>query len=801
MEFNFIPVDFDYFDFEGKNFIKLIGRTSKGKKVCVIDSYEPNFWIILKDSSKKNAKKVAEKISKIEVKKSERIGKVLKTEILDKKFLGEKVKAIRVFINNHKDAHEIVSAIKDSKNIEIRREYDINLITKYIKEKNVEPLVWYNVKGETLKLEDFGGISDSLELDICIYAEKIKKLEKQDSFVPKILAYDIETDSIEIEKGHVLMVSLYGENFRKVLTWKKARGSQNYVECFKNEKEMLEKFVEYVNSYDPDILVGYFSDFFDLPYLVKASKKEDAKFSLGVDREGPSFGRGKIPTGKINGIVHIDLYRFISSVFSQYLQSETLSLNDVANELVGESKGDFDFSRLSKMKESDWKDFFSYNLQDSVVTYKLARKLWPDILEFSQIIKEPLFNITRSRMASHVENYILHNLDRFDEIAEKSPIANEIKDRRSFEAFEGAFVLEPTPGLYENLVVFDFTSMYASIIVSYNLSKSTYLGKDKFSKAQDFFPIMLSEIIEKRKKHKKEYSKNPSGILRARSNAYKLLANSSYGYQAFFGARYYCREAAASTAKFARKNILSLIKKIEKAGYKIIYGDTDSIAFLRGDKTKREIIDFLKKINSDLPGIMELDLEDFYLRGLFVSKRGGIGGAKKKYALINEKGNFKIRGFETIRRDWCKLTRNLQNDILRYILKDGKEKRALELLKKTINKLKKRDVSSEDLLIKTQIRKPLSEYLTEGPHVIAAKKMEAEGIKVSSGTIVRYFVGESFGKKKRIKDKVYLQGEKAKYDIEYYLNNQIIPSVENIFNIFGIDVNELINEETQKKLF
>ena len=163
-------------------------------------------------------------------------------------------------------------------------------------------------------------------------------------------------------------------------------------------------------------------------------------------------------------------------------------------------------------------DFVSYNLQDSVVTYKLANKIWPDILEFSHIVKEPLFDVTRDRMATHVENYILHNLDKFDEIAEKRPGYDEIAKRKAMGKYEGAFVFEPKPGMYENLVMFDFTSMYASVIVSYNLSKSTFIEDEKFSKKQGFFPIMLNEIIEKRKKHKKELAKNLSGILRARSN-------------------------------------------------------------------------------------------------------------------------------------------------------------------------------------------------------------------------------------------------------------------------------------------
>ncbi|MBU2576359.1 MAG: DNA-directed DNA polymerase [Nanoarchaeota archaeon] len=836
MKFEFVPVDYDYFDFDGRNYVRLIGRNEKGRKVCVVDSYEPNFYVILKKGAKPD--KVIKKIKGIEVSKSSRTSKVLRTEVIDKKFLGKDVKAIRVFVTNHKDAHDIASEIGDMDEIEARREYDIPIISKYIKEKGVEPLTWHSVEGNILGIEDFGGIADAFDtlsghenlqagVEICVGAKKISKLEKEQEFEPKILAYDIETDDTELGKGDVLMISLYGEGIKKVLTWKNCDKAQDYVECFKDEGEMIEKFVEYVNDYDPDILTGYFSDGFDLPYLKAASQKNKVKLGLGIDGRGPTFTRGRIPSGKINGIVHVDLFRFVDAVFSQYLQSETLSLNEVAGELVGEKKEDFDFARLPNMTNSDWQDFFSYNLQDAIVTYKLAEKLWPDMLEFCKIVKEPLFEVTRDRMSSHVENHILHNLDRFDEIAEKRPMYNEISERKAKGKFEGAFVFEPSPGLYENLVMFDFTSMHASIIVSFNISKSTLSekggkgffespefvldgkkGKFYFEKKEGFFGKLLSEVVEKRKKYKEEYNRDKNAMTKARSNAYKLLANASFGYQGFFGARYYSREAAASTLAFVRKFTHDTINTIEKEGYKIIYSDTDSIAFLQGSKSKKQVLDFLKKINSKLPGIMELDLEDFYSRGLFVSKRTTDRGAKKKYALVDEKGKIKIRGFETVRRDWCKLTRNLQSEVLAKILSprddsgepnDEPYKDALKLLRKVLADLKNRNVNLDDLMIRTQLRQPINEYLNEGPHVVAAKKMEAQEISVSPGMLIEYFIGE--GKGKRVGDRVFLPDEKAKYDIEYYLNNQILPAVENIFDVFDVNVREIAEGEKQEKLF
>ncbi len=817
----FTPIDYDYFDYEGKNYAKIVGRSSDRKRVCIIDSCDVYFWAVLKEGvSEKRIKEICEKINKIKVNKSGRESRVLKTEICNKKFLGKDVKAVKIYVSNYKDAHDIADEI-GFKEVDKRREYDLGFITKYILEKKIKPLVWYEIKGEVLNnSNEFGGIDAFLDADMCIKAENIKESETQPEFKPRILAYDIETDEFEIGKGHVLMISLVGENFKKVLTWK-GGNEPDYVEKFKDEAEMLEAFVRCVKEYNPDILAGYFSDGFDLPYLRARAEANNIKLNLGIDNSQPSFSRGRLMTGKIKGIVHIDLLRFIRVVYSQYLQSETLSLNEVANELLGEKKTEWEHKHSSKIDHHEWKEYFEYSLQDSVLTYKLSEKVWPDLLEFTKIIQEPLFDVSRDSMSTQVENYIIHNLDRFNEIAEKRPVYDEIGERKEREKYEGAFVFQPSPGLYENLAFFDFTSMHASIIVSFNISKSTLVEKKSkdcfespelelsgkkqkfyFSKEPGFFPSLLKEIVDLRKKYKKELKQAPNAIKKARSNAFKLLANAYYGYLGFFGARYYSLESAASTLAFVRKFNHEVINKTNRQGFKVIYADTDSVAFSLGNKTKKETLSFLEKLNKELPGIMELELEDFYKRGIWVTKRTGEFGAKKKYALINEEGKIKIRGFETVRRDWCNLARQTQNKVLELILKNGDEKKAVEYVKEVVRKVKSREADLKQLIIRTQLKKTIEEYKTISPHVVIARKMKEMNMPVDIGMLIEYYIADigEKGKKKLVRDRAKMPDEKGKYDIDYYLKNQILPAVENIFEVFGVDVDSILDGKRQMSL-
>ncbi|PIO08670.1 hypothetical protein COU59_00735, partial [Candidatus Pacearchaeota archaeon CG10_big_fil_rev_8_21_14_0_10_34_12] len=1204
MKTKFIPLDYDYFDFDGRNYARIIGRDEKGKRICLIDECDIYFWAILKNNlNESRIKVIVKKIEKIKLEIKGRKTKVEKVEIHEKNFLGQNVKALKIFATNYKDLHDIADKLGMNE-IEKRRGYDLGFISHYIIEKKLIPCYWYEITGSVLGIDDFGGYPHAFDSDIFLKSEEIKKMDLDSSdslsgFKPKVLSYDIETDELKIGEGEILMISLYGEGFKKVITWKntKSKSKKDYVEYVKDESELLEKFAKYVREISPDFLVGYFSDGFDMPYIKARAEENKVRIPLGLDESQPRFTRGGFElTGKIKGIVHIDILKFIRTAYSQYMQSETLSLNEVASEFLEEKKKDFKIKHSSKLNKEEWENYFEYNLQDSCLVFRLFEKVWPDILEFSRVMQEPIFEVTRNGMSKNVESFILHNLKDFNEIPEKRPTYDEIAERRKKGKYEGAFVFEPIPGIYENLAIFDFTSSYGSTIVTYNLSKSTFLKKKEkgsysvetggkkvyFSKKPGFFPEMLKKIIEKRKVFKEELKKENNAIKRARSNAFKLLANASYGYQGFFGARYYQREAAAATAAFARKSIADAIEKINEEGYETIYSDsvsgdtkimvkkenkiyekkienlfektdsknslgkeynfkkstevltidesgksifkpmeyvmrhkcdkkmyrvhftnnwsiditedhsligyqsvhfnqtnaakkntltrlielkpeeiknkansiislkkipnnnpksknypkkiyefagyfigdgsfmpnkekkdyylrlslgkdgkevfnnliiplkkkgfvkncwwsksrkgdltvnglnlvrlisqdfkngsgkkiipewmfeekeeniaaflrglfsadgtvmmrnnvpiikytsinddfiintrkllyrvgisnsvfkdntqnkfgkyssgshsknilikdreefankigfllkrknkkaeirsksikkrlikdfefdiqgvkkierikspeyvydieikdnhrffanyvlvhnTDSIAFLLNGKTEKQTEEFLKKLNEKLPGIMELELEGFFSRGLWVMKRSGNLGAKKKYALITKEGKLKIRGFETVRRDWCQLARRVQNNVIKMVLEDGSEKKALDYTKEIIKKLKRRDVNKEDLIIRTQLKKAISEYKAISPHVIAARKMQEAKMPISQGNLIEYFIAEPQRgeKRKLIRDRVMLPGEKGDYDIEYYLEHQILPAVENIFHVFGIE--------------
>jgi DNA polymerase, archaea type len=193
-----------------------------------------------------------------------------------------------------------------------------------------------------------------------------------------------------------------------------------------------------------------------------------------------------------------------------------------------------------------------------------------------------------------------------------------------------------------------------------------------------------------------------------------------------------------------------------------------------------------------------LEYEGYFPRGIFVSTKSSSRGAKKKYALLKEDGSIKITGFETVRRNWSFLAKEVQRDVLKFVL-ENKVEEALAYIKGVVNDLKKGIVPLEKLILKTQITRPLDKYKAIGPHIYVARQMAAKGELVGPGTLVKYIITQGSG---LVRDRARLPQEvkEGEYASDYYINHQIIPAVSSILAIFGYSEEDLFNESSQKGL-
>jgi len=807
----FYLLDITYKIKEGKPVIYMFGRTTDGKQVCVIDdTFKPYFYII-----PKKGEDLKEKLSKVYAEKNDERFEVTGVEKVKKKYMEDDVDALKVYVNLPKGISQIREVIKDWDAIKQCNEYSIIFVRRYMIDKGITPMTLIEVDGEEA--------GERMKVP-AIKAIEIKQAGEDTLKEPRVLAIDIETynpqgKGMDTENNPILMIGLHGKDYNKVITWKTFKTDKDYIEFVKSEMELIEKLKEEIKDFQPDIITGYYSDGFDFPYINDRAKKYKIKLDIGLDySELKISGRNQIKAS-ITGIVHVDIFKFILRSFGRGGTLEALDLDTVSEALLGEKKVEVEMDKLAEVWDNDKikeiEEFCKYNLHDAKLAYMLCIKMLPNIIELVKIVGIPLFDVPRLGFSQLVEWFIIKQAPLFNEICAEKPHYNEVRERRQL-TFPGAFVYEPKAGLYKDLAIFDFRSLYPTIIASHNISPGTLkcecciekelapTDEHKYwfcQKKKGFIPTIIEDLITRRMRikemMKKDEKKDP--LLVAREQSLKLLANSFYGYLGFFNARWYSIESARSVTAWGRFHIQQVIDKAKDEGFQIVYGDTDSVFLTLDGKKTEDAEKFAEKINRNLPGVMELEFEGFYPSGLFVSAKGGEGGAKKKYALLNNKNEIEIKGFETVRRNWSFIAKEIQKEVLNIVLKENDPEKAMKYVKKSISEMREHKVTVDKMIIQTQLTKEIDEYTAVGPHVAAAQIMKNKGIDVGPGAIIKYVVGQGKG---RIRDKVKLPEDikQEDYDPEYYINNQILPSVEKIFEALGINPDELTEQGGQSKL-
>jgi DNA polymerase I len=269
---------------------------------------------------------------------------------------------------------------------------------------------------------------------------------------------------------------------------------------------------------------------------------------------------------------------------------------------------------------------------------------------------------------------------------------------------------------------------------------------------------------------------------------------------------------------------------------KVVYGDTDSVfisvcpykpergkGFTSVDESisektvaheelvtlaEAEIIGkkIAETITSKLPEPMELVFEGFARRGLFI--------AKKRYALWvfeptgqDWSDKIKVRGMETVRRDWCELTSKTLNRCLELVLKEGKVNEAVQYVRSTIKSIQDMDIQKDremvdDLTLTRRYTKSPSSYKSKQPHIQLVRKMQKRGGHVPViGDRVPFVIVSGKGLfVDKAEDPEYAVGHDLSLDTDYYIEKQILPPVLRILDAFGIRKEELTHGMRQRHL-
>jgi DNA polymerase elongation subunit (family B) len=788
-----------------KNTAIIYAINEKNEKLELKDEYYPYYYAEFKSINDA----LIERIKSIKIEDKDETHYVKSVKIEQKKINSQLKDLIRITGFSQNGINQLHYEIRKIRDYIASYERDVEPDKKYLFDKKITPL-------KTLEFET--------DADGAI--KKISHVEsKRNDYL--IMCFDIETynpDSLsDPKKDPIIMISYAMSSGKKgVITYKECKSKDCIIA--KNEKEMIESFLRLIRQYNPAIMASYNGDNFDLPYIIERAKINRMQFSPSWDNSLIRISKKALrgTSCQTVGIINFDLYPFIATTMGTYLKTEVYTLDAVSNELLGEKKDEYDIALLAEQWDSNnINDLVKYSLRDSELTLKLCLKIIPLFYELTRIVGVRPSIVCRMGYSKLVENYLMRKTRDFNLIIQKIPAKEELAQRFR-QTFKGGFVYEPVPGLYENIAVFDFKSLYPSIIVAHNICPTTLDAKGKdvhtspqimingkpctfnfAKKPQGFIPSLVKDLILKRDKIKEEIKnlrKDSSeySILSARQNAIKILANASWGYLGFPQSRWYSMECSASITAWGRQYINNLISRAKSNNFKVVYGDTDSCFFILPKNDETIALNFAKTVNKSLPEMMELKFEGFYDTGIFVSKKAEKKGAKKKYALYSKKDGMQIKGFEFVRRDASIIAKELQEKTLKAVLIDKDPVKALGILRAAINDIKNNKVSIEKCAILTRMTKESGNYSNVGPHVAAVLKAQKEGKVVATGSLIEYVIAKGKGK---ISDNAYLLEEaikkKLQINAEYYINNQLIPSVEEILRASGFSDEELKKEKQE----
>lgn len=260
-----------------------------------------------------------------------------------------------------------------------------------------------------------------------------------------------------------------------------------YVNC-KTEKDLLWNFLNFYRKDPPDILSGWNSETFDIPYIINrldnlfgedvrnmiSPMNEELKRPVYARHFRGSFGREQLKY-VVEGVSMLD-YLDIYKTFSMG-QRDSYKLDSIGEyEGVGR-KIDTKNTNLATLAEKDWKTFVDYNIQDVNLLMKLDEKLqFLDLVRMLSYVGLTPFNAALGTISTVNGRAIIE--------ARKGStprvIPTFIKDVARTEKYEGAYVSEPKRGFQENIISFDANSLYPSTMITLNLSPETKFGSITF---------------------------------------------------------------------------------------------------------------------------------------------------------------------------------------------------------------------------------------------------------------------------------------------------------------------------------
>lgn len=624
-------------------------------------------------------------------------------------------------------------------------------------------------------------------------------------FTPRlsVLSIDIETDP---QARTVFSIALHGDGIERVLIV--GNRDWQHAEAVATEKLLIERFLELLRELDPDVITGWNVVDFDLTVLGRVARSHGIRLTIGRNDEEFAARRDASFTRDVRAIlsgrVVLDGLSLLRGAF---FKLPDYRLETAAQAVLGRGKllrGDDRAARIEHNYRHDPQLFVDYNLEDARLVSEILEKtgLIRLTVERSLLTGMPLDRV--SAAIASIDSLYLSALRRRGLVAPSVGAANR------GERIAGGFVMDSKPGLYENILIFDFKSLYPSIIRTFNLDPLCLVGVDRARgdaieapngarfrrEPRGILPELVAELASERENAKRRGES-------VQANAIKILMNSMYGILGAGASRLFSPDTANAITHFGQLLIQEAAAAAERHGLEVLYGDTDSLFIHPHESDPRKALAMAETARVAIgdavaerigrewncESFLDLEFEKMYRRFFLPEVRGGKVGSKKRYAgmIVDRDGKERVEfvGLEAVRRDWSEVAKRFQRELIGLVFHDQPVE---EFVRRFLADLKNGHFDGE-LIYRKAVRKDLRSYTkTTPPHVRAARKM-----KQSEGVIVRYTMThngpEPAGE------------ETAGPDYPHYIEHQIQPVGEAILRFLGTDFATAADLRRQLRLF
>lgn len=626
----------------------------------------------------------------------------------------------------------------------------------------------------------------------------------------RLLSIDIET-SMQADQIH--SIGLYGDQLSLVLMRDASQQSADPaagVLAFADEKALLQGLMEQVQRYDPDLFIGWNVIGFDFHVLAQRAQAHGIRLRLGRGQQGLQVGRSE--NGKWYARVEgrlvldgIDTLKGATYHFPQY------SLEYVAQALFGQGKllsGKKDRGQaIQRLYHQDKAALARYNLQDCKLVWQIFAhtKLLDYLIERTR-----LTGLAMDKVGGSAAAFDFQYLPRLHRAGFVAPC---YASGAAGLDVPGGFVMEPQPGLYQQVLVLDFKSLYPSIIRTFAVDPAGLAAGladqadpahlvpgfhgARFDRTAALLPAIIEQLWQARDQAKQQNNQPLSRVI-------KIIMNAFYGVLGSDVCRFFDQRLSGSITLRGHQILQQTRDEIERQfGHPVIYGDTDSVFVLLGPdydhaqarERGQQLADYLntwwrQQIHQrfGLPSYLELEYETHFSHFFMPRMRHSDKGSKKRYAglqcLSDGSEQLVFRGLENVRSDWTELAKQVQRQLYQAVFHNQPYQAYLQQLVAQL----RAGHWDEQLVYRKRLRQPIEAYRRiRPPHVQAALQARQQGVTYQPGDTISYLITVNGPQ-----PHAFCQ---ASIDYEHYLEKQLAPVVDAILVFRNECLAELISQQ------